>query len=167
MRGRIVVFGATGYTGRLVAERLVAAGVRPVLAVRNPERLAPSLAGLETVRADALRQNTVFALVSSPDDVLVSTVGPFAQWGMPAARAAVAAGCTYLDSTGEPAFIRRVFGELGAPAEASGARLLTAMGYDYVPGALAGALALDEAGEDAVRVDVGYYALGAMVGSLS
>jgi hypothetical protein len=41
------------------------------------------------------------------------------------------------------------------------------MGYDYVPGALAGALALDEAGEDAVRVDVGYYALGGAVSSLS
>jgi nucleoside-diphosphate-sugar epimerase len=68
MPGRIVVFGATGYTGRLVAERLVAAGVRPVLAARNPDRVAHSLAGLETVRADALRQNTVFALVDSPDD---------------------------------------------------------------------------------------------------
>jgi short subunit dehydrogenase-like uncharacterized protein len=79
----------------------------------------------------------------------------------------VAAGCTYLDSTGEPEFIRRVFGEFGGPAERSGARLLTAMGYDYVPGALAGALAISEAGEDAVRVDVGYYALGGMVNSLS
>src|SRR3954447_8732924 len=111
MAGRIVVFGATGYTGRLVAERLVAAGVRPVLAVRNPDRVAPALAGLETVRADAMRQNTVFALVDSPDDVLVSTVGPFVKWGPPALRAAVAAGCTYVDSTGEPAFIREVFGD--------------------------------------------------------
>jgi short subunit dehydrogenase-like uncharacterized protein len=167
MAGRIVVFGATGYTGRLVAERLLAQGVRPVLAARSPDRVAPSLAGLETVRADALRQNTVFTLVDSPDDVLVSTVGPFAKWGAAAVRAAVAAGCTYLDSTGEPEFIRSVFGEFDAPAQASGARLLTAMGYDYVPGALAGALALDEAGDDAVRVDVGYYALGAMVSALS
>jgi short subunit dehydrogenase-like uncharacterized protein len=167
MDGRIVVFGATGYTGRLVAERLMAAGARPVLAARNPDRLPESLAGLETVRADAMRQNTVFGLVDSPDDVLVSTVGPFAKWGGPAVRAAVAAGCTYLDSTGEPAFIRQVFSEFGGPAARSGARLLTAMGYDYVPGALAGALALSEAGEDAVRVDVGYYALGGMINSLS
>jgi short subunit dehydrogenase-like uncharacterized protein len=167
MPGRIVVFGATGYTGRLVAERLLAQGARPVLAARNPDRLAPSLRDLEAVQADALRQNTVFALVSSPDDVLVSTVGPFAKWGGAAVRAAIAAGCTYLDSTGEPAFIREVFGEFGPAAAGSGARLLTAMGYDYVPGALAGALALDEAGEDAVRVDVGYYALGGAVSSLS
>jgi short subunit dehydrogenase-like uncharacterized protein len=170
MSGNIVVFGATGYTGRLVAERLVAAGARPVLAGRSETRLrslAASLGGLDVRRADALRQNSVFSLVESADDVLISTVGPFVKWGAPAARAAVAAGCTYLDSTGEPEFIRRVFGELSGPAARSGARLLTAMGYDYVPGALAGALALEDAGAEAVRVDVGYYALGGMATSLS
>ena len=82
-------------------------------------------------------------------------------------RAAVAAGCTYLDTTGEPEFIRRVFEEFGPPASRSGAALLTAMGYDFAPGALAGALALEEAGPDAVRVDVGYYALGGGPASLS
>ena len=165
---RIVVFGATGYTGRLIAERLVAQGVRPVLAGRSQSRLdelADPLGGLETVRADVMRKNSVFDLVG-PGDVLVSTVGPFVKWGEPALRAAVAAGCIYLDSTGEPPFIRRVFEEFGPPAAKSGARLLTAMGYDFAPGALAGALALEEAPE-AVRVDVGYYALGGGPTSLS
>jgi short subunit dehydrogenase-like uncharacterized protein len=165
---RIVIFGATGYTGRLVAERLVAQGVKPVLAGRTLSRLnelAERLGGLEVVRADVYRQNTVFDLVGA-DDVLVSTVGPFVKWGDNAVRAAVAAGCTYLDSTGEPPFIRRVFEELGPPAAKSGARLLTAMGYDFAPGALAGALALQDA-PDAVRVDVGYYALGNGPTSLS
>jgi short subunit dehydrogenase-like uncharacterized protein len=165
---RIVVFGATGYTGRLIAERLVAQGARPVLAGRSPERLqelSERLGGLETAHADVLRQNSVFELVDE-GDVLVSTVGPFVSWGETAVRAAVAAGATYLDSTGEPEFIRRVFEEFGPPAERSGARLLTAMGYDYVPGALAGALALRDAPE-AVRVDVGYYALGQGPASLS
>ena len=163
MAGRIVLFGATGYTGRLTAERLVAAGERPVLAGRDPGRLR-ALAdevspGLETVKADVLRANSVFGLVE-PGDVLVTTVGPFAKHGEPALRAAIAAGATYIDSTGEPAFIRRVFEEFHHPGRASGAALLTAMGYDYVPGALAGALALDAAGEHAVRVDVGYYVVG-------
>ena len=125
-----------------------------------------ALGGLEYVRADVMRQNSVFDLVGA-DDVLVSTVGPFVKWGEPAVRAAVAAGCTYLDSTGEPPFIRRVFEEFGPPAARSGARLLTAMGYDFAPGALAGALALEDAGPDAVRVDVGYYALGGGPTSLS
>jgi short subunit dehydrogenase-like uncharacterized protein len=169
MASRIVVFGATGYTGRLTAERLVARGERPVLAGRSPERLtelAERLGGLDWVRADAMRQNSVFELVEK-DDVLVSTVGPFAKWGDAAVRAAIAAGATYLDSTGEPVFIRRVFEELGPAAERSGAALLPAMGFDYVPGALAGALALREAGDAAVRVDVGYFSLGAGPGSAS
>ena len=99
--------------------------------------------------------------------MLISTVGPFMKWGLPAVRAAVAAGCTYLDTTGEPEFIRRVFEEFGPPASRSGAALLTAMGYDFAPGVLAGALALDGGRQDAVRVDVGYYALGGGPTSLS
>jgi short subunit dehydrogenase-like uncharacterized protein len=163
MPSRIVVFGATGYTGRLVAERLAARGARPVLAGRDEGKLAAlaeRLGGLDTVKADALRRNSVFAAVE-PGDVLVSTVGPFAKWGDAAVRAAIAApGATYIDSTGEPVFIRRVFEELGGPAERAGVTLMTAMGFDFVPGALAGALALREAGPEALRVDVGYYSLG-------
>ena len=97
----------------------------------------------------------------------MSTVGPFSKWGLPAARAAVAAGCTYIDTTGEPEFIRRLFAELDEPARRSGARLLPSLSYEFAAGSLAGALALDEAGDDAVRVDVGYYALGGGPNSLS
>jgi short subunit dehydrogenase-like uncharacterized protein len=158
---RIIIFGATGFTGRLVAERLAVQGADPVLAGRSegPLRELAERLSVEWRQADALRSNSVFALLE-PGDVLVSTVGPFVKWGEPAVRAAIAAGGTYIDSTGEPAFIRRVFEEFGPPAERAGAALLTAMGYDYVPGNLAAALALRDAGEEAVRVDVGYYAFG-------
>jgi len=159
---RIIIFGATGFTGRLIAERLAAQGASPILAGRSEDsvrELAEPL-GLEWRVADALRQNSVFALLED-GDVIVTTVGPFLKWGEPAVRAAIAARSVYIDSTGEPAFIRRVFDEFGPPAERAGATLLTAMGYDYVPGALAGALALEQAGAAAVRVDVGYYAFGA------
>jgi short subunit dehydrogenase-like uncharacterized protein len=159
---RIVLFGATGFTGRLLAERLAAQGAAAMLAGRSEasvRELAERL-GLEWRVADALRQNSVFALLE-PGDVLVSTVGPFAKWGEAAVRAAIAAKGVYIDSTGEPPFIRRIFEEFGPPAERAGAALLTAMGYDFVPGALAGALALEQAGPAATRVDVGYYAFGA------
>ena len=162
MTATIVVFGATGYTGRLTAERLVAQGERPVLAGRSAERLgelAGRLGGLEVRQADALRRNGVFDLVGD-GDVLVATVGPFAKYGEAAVRAAIAAGATYIDSTGEPVFIRRVFEELDGPAERAGITLMTAMGFDFVPGALAGALALRDAGPEATRIDIGYFSLG-------
>ena len=95
-----------------------------------------------------------------PGDVLVCTVGPFVRWGRPALHAALDAGAHYLDSTGEPPFIRTVFEDHDAPAQAAGVGLLTAFGYDYVPGNLAGALALRDAGERAVSVDVAYFVGG-------
>jgi short subunit dehydrogenase-like uncharacterized protein len=70
--------------------------------------------------------------------------------------AAVDAGAVYLDSTGEPPFVRRVFEDDGPRAAASGATLIPAFGLDYVPGNLAAAHALAEAGERAHRLDVGY-----------
>src|SRR4051794_9843498 len=159
--GRIVLFGATGYTGGLVADALLRRGARPVLAARSEESLrglASELGGgLDTAVADVSRPETVRGLVER-GDVLLSTVGPFARWGEPAVRAAVDAGAHYLDSTGETGFIRRVFEEFGP--RAGDAALLTAMGFDWVPGNLAGGLALTEAGDAAVRADVGYYVTG-------
>jgi short subunit dehydrogenase-like uncharacterized protein len=167
---RIVLFGATGYTGRLTAAALREGGAKPVLAGRNPSMLASLAAelggGLETAVADVADPPSVRALLG-PGDVIVSTVGPFARWGAPAIEAAIDAGCAYIDSTGEPPFIRRVFEEWGPRGVASGAPLLTALGYDWVPGNLAGALALDEAGAEARRVEIGYFITGSGMGGMS
>jgi short subunit dehydrogenase-like uncharacterized protein len=160
--GRIVVFGATGYTGRLTAEALVARGARPVLAARNVERLrslGDELGGLEIAVADVSRPESVRELVER-GDVLISTVGPFARWGDAAAEAAIASGAHYLDSTGEPPFIRRVFEHFGPRAEQAGIGMVTAFGYDWVPGNLASALALREAGDAATRIEVAYFYVG-------
>jgi|Tabmets5t2r1_1033131.scaffolds.fasta_scaffold03652_2 short subunit dehydrogenase-like uncharacterized protein len=163
MAGRTVLFGATGYTGRLVAEAMVERGIKPVLAARNAgklDQLADELGGgLETAVADVSDPPSVSALVER-GDVLVTTVGPFARWGAPAAAAATTAGAHYVDSTGEPGFIREVFERYGPAADRAGCGMLTAFGYDWVPGNLAAGLALREAGEDAVRVDIGYFVVG-------
>jgi short subunit dehydrogenase-like uncharacterized protein len=162
MTSRIVLFGATGYTGRLTAEALVARGAKPVLAGRNRDAvaaLAARLGGLDVAVADVASPESVHRLVGA-GDVLVTTVGPYGEYGTPAVEAAIAAGATYLDCTGEGAFIRRMFEEWGPRAAERGAALLPAMGYDFVPGNLAGALALEKAGTDAVRVDVAYFATG-------
>jgi short subunit dehydrogenase-like uncharacterized protein len=160
---RIVLFGATGYTGRLVAEAMVERGLRPVLASRSGDKcskLADELGeGLETRVADVSEPKTIGDLVGR-GDVLVSTVGPFLRYGAPAVAAAATHGAHYLDSTGEPPFIREVFDRYGAAAKKSDCGLVTAFGYDFVPGNLAGALALERAGESAVRVDVGYFFTG-------
>ncbi len=153
---RVVLFGATGYTGRLTAEAMVAAGVRPVLAGRDRgrlEALAGRLGGLPVAEADTARPDSVRDLVGR-GDVLVSTVGPFLTRGEPAVRAAVDAGATYLDATGEPPFLRRVFQEHG-PSAVGRCALIPAFGYDFVPGNLAGALALAHAGEPLVLPDGG------------
>jgi short subunit dehydrogenase-like uncharacterized protein len=151
---RIVLFGATGYTGRLTAEAMVERGLKPVLAARSQDKLdalSEELGGgFETATADVADPPSVRALVEK-GDVLVTTVGPFVRWGAPAAAAATTAGAHYIDSTGEPPFIREVFERYSPAAE---------LGYDWVPGNLAGGLALERAGELATRLDVGYFITG-------
>lgn len=157
--GRILVFGATGYTGELTSRRLVADGARPVLVARSAERvgaLAAELRGLDVVVADATDPAGLAAIVA-PGDVLLSTVGPFLRFGRAAAEVAAAAGAHYLDSTGEGPFIREVFETWGPRAAEHGSAMLSAFGFDFVPGSLAGALALERAGATATTVDVGYF----------
>jgi len=158
MASRVILLGATGYTGRLVADSLVEMGERPVLAGRSASRLkslADSLGGLDTAVADVARPESVKEIVTE-GDVLVSTVGPFTIYGKAALDAALSAGAHYLDSTGEPAFIRKVFSDAGPVADDLGVTLLTAFGIDWVPGNVAGALAASNAGPEARQLDIGY-----------
>jgi len=86
MSSRIVLFGASGYTGDLTAREMVARGMTPVLAGRRRqplERLSAELGGLELQIADVDNPASVRALVEK-GDVLVSTVGPFMRFGQPA-----------------------------------------------------------------------------------
>jgi short subunit dehydrogenase-like uncharacterized protein len=157
---RILVFGATGYTGDLTARRLVADGERPTLVARRAEPLrvlAEELGGLDVAVADA-SDRVALAAVVEPGDVLISTVGPFLQHGRAAVEVATEVGAHYLDSTGEGTFIREVFERWGPIAAQRGTAMLSAFGFDYVPGSLAGALALEQAGPEATRVDIGYFA---------
>jgi short subunit dehydrogenase-like uncharacterized protein len=165
----IVVFGATGYTGGLVAEALVRRGIRPVLAARSAEkldRMSQRLGGLEVRTADVNRPETVRALVGR-GDVLISTVGPFDRWGGPALDAAVSNGAQYIDSCGEGPFIKAVLEDYDDAARAARCALLPAFGYDYVPGNLAGALAAREAGAAATSLDIAYFATGSLTRGLS
>jgi hypothetical protein len=112
-------------------------------------------AELPAVEAD-INSTADLTRLLEPTDVVVSTVGPFMQLGIATVTAAAHAGAHYLDSTGEATFVRHVF-DLDPIAAARGATLVHAFGYDYVPGNLAGALALRRAGERARRVEIGYF----------
>lgn len=159
---RILVLGATGYTGELTARSLVRQGARPVLVGRNPARiggLAADLGGLATATADVAEPATLRAALQN-GDVLISTVGPFLKHGRAAVQAAAEMGVHYLDSTGEGPFIREVFEHWGPIAARNDTALITAFGYDYGPGSYAAALALDEASDEATAVDIAYFSPG-------
>ncbi len=166
---RIVVFGATGYAGGLAAQALVGRGLEPVLAARSEAKLAAfaaSLGGLDYMVADVSAPASVRALVE-PGDVLITGVGPFERVGWVAAGAAAEVGAHYVDSTGEVGFVQELVRRHDAQARDTGSVMLPAFGYDYVPGVLAGALALEEAGPDAWSVDIGYFATGSLRNGLS
>ena len=171
---RVVLFGATGFTGRLTAEAMTRAGLAPVLAGRNEQalteltrklsRLVPSAQAPTWQCADVNEPDTVRDLVSNTTDVLVSTVGPFTRFGAVAVDAAVTAGCTYIDSTGESGFIYQLF-ERSAEFKQGGAKIVPACGYDFIPGNLAGAIALRncrDRDEWPSRVKIGYFTQGPM-----
>ncbi|MGU3502477.1 saccharopine dehydrogenase family protein [Mycobacterium sp. C31M] len=169
MTGRIVVFGATGYTGGLVLDALLRRGIRPVLAGRGADRLtalAQRCGGLDYRVADVNDPASIGALIDA-GDVLVTTVGPFSQFGHPVAHAAAEAGAHYIDSTGEVGFVRDLHQRLDTRARATGTTIVPAFGYDYVPGILAGSLAARAAGPLMRSLDIGYFAIGSLRNGLS
>jgi len=146
MRERdIVLFGATGFTGGLTAEYLARHapdGLRWALAGRRAGRLAavrnrlaaidPGLAGLDLLEADVTDAGSLRPIVESTR-VVATTVGPYLELGEQLVAACAAAGTDYLDLTGEPEFVDRMYVRHHAAAVATGARLIHASGFDSVP----------------------------------
>lgn len=141
----LVLFGATGFVGALTAEYLAAhapADCRWALAGRDlaklerlRERLTaldPRCADLPLLRADAQDPAATRELAASTR-VLATTVGPYVLYGAPLVAACAAAGTDYLDLTGEPEFVDRMYVEHDARARESGARIVHACGFDSIP----------------------------------
>lgn len=148
--GEIAVYGASGYTGRLVAAELGRAGVPHVLAGRNRAKLeivAEDAGGVARVEAVALEDRPALRALLEPCAAVIACAGPFTEHGEPVLAAACDTGTHYLDTTGEQPFMRMVFGEFGPRAERSGAALVTAMGFDYVPGDMIASLTAEGMGE--------------------
>lgn len=141
----ILLFGATGYTGRLAAEALARKGASFAIAGRNKAKLyalADEVGGPE-VRVASV--GDVDALVAALEDVkvLITTVGPFTELGETAVEAALRAKVHYIDSTGEGPFIGRLIQERDEAAREAGIVMAPSMGFDEVPADVAATLATE------------------------
>lgn len=153
----IVLFGATGFVGRLVAEHLARHapdGVAIALAGRSATTLAqvrdglgPRAAGWPLVVADAGEPAAMRDLAASTR-VVATTVGPFAKYGMPLLEACAVAGTAYCDLTGEVLFVRDAADAWHEAAIESGARIVNACGFDSVPSDLGVLVTADRAAAD-------------------
>lgn len=137
----LVVFGATGFTGRLVVEYLLTTygttgPLRWAIAGRSATRLqalGEELgADIPVIAADAADATALAALVRRTRGV-ITTVGPYQLYGEPLVVACAAAGTDYVDLCGEPAWMAGMIARLEAPARASGARIVFSCGFDSIP----------------------------------
>lgn len=138
----IVVYGATGYTGRLVAEYLArhyrGTGPKWAMAGRSAEKLAEvrdligAPADTPLLIANADDAASMQALAESAR-VVVTTVGPYQLYGEPLLKACVAAGTDYADLCGEPGWMREMIDAYHDQAKASGARIAFSSGFDSIP----------------------------------
>jgi short subunit dehydrogenase-like uncharacterized protein len=144
MAGRefdIVIFGATGFVGKLTAEYLAkAAGhARIALAGRSPERLEAVRATLgeaarswPILQADASSPSSLKEMAGRTQ-VVVTTVGPYSKYGLPLVAACAEAGTDYADLTGEAMFVRKSIDDFHKQAVDTGARIVHACGFDSIP----------------------------------
>jgi len=152
----VVLFGATGFTGQLVAERLLERapeGTRIALAGRSlaklgavRDALGAGAAQWPLLLADSSNKSTMTKLARSTVAV-ATTVGPFAKYGLPLVEACAKAGTHYADINGEVLFMRSAIDDYHAIAEESGARITLACGYDSLPSDLGVLLLHAAAGE--------------------
>lgn len=154
----VTVFGATGFAGRLIARYLAGhapAGVRWAIAGRSGARLRAlrdSLAHLPSPPAGTVEAHiddaAALAALARRTGVVLTTVGPYARFGLPVVAACVAEGADYLDITGEPAFVHAVRRRFDAEARDRRLRIVNCCGFDSIPADLgawvtAGELAAD------------------------
>lgn len=142
----IVLFGATGFTGGLVADYLAHCmereQLRWALAGRDREKLErvrarlksaqPGLGELPLIAADSHDAASLRAMCEQTR-VVITTVGPYARYGEPLVKACAELGTDYVDLTGEPAFVDRMIERYHETAQRSGVKIVHACGFDSVP----------------------------------
>jgi short subunit dehydrogenase-like uncharacterized protein len=148
--GQIAVYGATGYTGRLVVAELAEAGAEFVIAGRSAEKLEALREELDLhapARTARLDDPASLRALLGDCAVVVNCAGPFVLHGEPVLRAAVETSTHYLDTTGEQPWMKLAFERYGPGASDARIAVIPAMGFDYVPGDMLASLTAEGMGE--------------------
>lgn len=141
----ILLLGATGYTGRLIARELSGGHTPFVLAARDPTRLARLGARLGAGATEVVDVTDAASLrrVIRPGDAVINTVGPFTELGEPVVEACIERQAHYLDTTGEQSFMRSMHERHHEAARRAGIRIVNAMAFEYAFGDCAASLAAE------------------------
>jgi short subunit dehydrogenase-like uncharacterized protein len=156
----LVVFGATGFTGGLTAEYLARHGgdtLRWALAGRSLNKLKAvrerlgainsACKSLQLIEAD-VDDAAAISRIAESANVVITTVGPYLNFGEPLVAACAKAGTDYVDLTGEPEFVDRMWLKYHAAAQASGARIVNCCGFDSIPHDLGAWFTVNQLPED-------------------
>ncbi|WP_374593976.1 trans-acting enoyl reductase family protein [Aquabacterium sp.] len=158
---QVVVYGASGYTGKLVAWKLARRGIPFIAAGRNAERLRaemaaiPELAGHDYQCVGVRHDVDALTQLFKGKQVVLNIVGPFMQLGEPVVRAALEAGCHYFDTTGETDWMLHLKQHYAEPFARKELALCPANSYMWTEGAIAAEIALETPGID--TLDLLYY----------
>ena len=153
----VVIYGASGYTGRLVAEAMRHYQIPFIAAGRNGPRVEEAMKlvpGIETAEYEVVEVNhDLDSLVElfSGSEVVCNTVGPFLYYGPLAVEACAKAGVHYLDSSGEVAFIEDVARDFGDHFKAAGKVLAPSTAYMFTPLEIAAHIVLETPGIDTLE----------------
>jgi len=158
---QVIVYGASGYTGRLVCEYLREYNIPFIAAGRSADKLQAAMnsnvAGIETADYEVVQvEHSVAALTDlfKGASVVLNTVGPFAQFGHEVVAACLAAKCHYTDTTGEQDWLITLDEEYGAKFAAAGLLLSPGLAQMYTTGEIAAQLCLETPGLDTLDIAV-------------
>lgn len=175
----VVLFGASGFTGKLVAEYLAGLqrrDLRFAIAGRNRTKLEevrrdlvridPNLAELPILIADSTDKDAL-RKIADQTRVICTTVGPYAKYGLPLVEVCAQAGTDYCDLTGEVQFVRRSIDSAHATAEQTGARIVHCCGFDSLPSDLGVHLLAEHFAKSGLKLGSAKYYVVALRGGAS
>ena len=156
MSKEVVIYGASGYTGKLIAWHMTDLGIPFIAAGRSQQRLeeqmakVPELEGHDYECVEVTNDREALAKLFAGKKVVYNVVGPFMQLAGPVVEACLDAGCHYLDTTGEQDWMFRVKRTWGEQFAEKGLVVIPALSYMWVAGQLAAEIALENPAIDSL-----------------